>query len=273
MTRRFILAVVAVAASACAPLRLEPTNAGFGNAFQALFEGFKRAARCGARLELVDGANRKEKSRYRRICDRLTCAGASFVPAKSHPGEALSVSFKNALLPVGCPAGCAKRRMPRETRILRPAFEAANGGRWLAALTCVGPNAAKRAAAGATRPFTTAAHIRSIRYDFERPPERVKKDRRGRHPANISLDENAQAEWDWLATSVYRGGAVFISAQLKFRRFVTPSTRCLLDGVRAGLHRLRQRPGEGQTRAPYRRAQSHGVLHWSGRPRPLVVPP
>ena len=25
-------------------------------------------------------------------------------------------------------------------------------------LTCVGPNAAKRAAAGATRPFTTAAH-------------------------------------------------------------------------------------------------------------------
>ena len=101
--------------------------------------------------------------------------------------------------------------MPRETRILRPAFEAANGGQWLAPLTCVGPNADKRAAAGATRPFTTAAHIRSIRYDFERPPERVKKDRRGRQPANISLDEN-EAEWDWLATSVYRGGSVFIAS-------------------------------------------------------------
>ena len=215
MTRRAILAIAAVAASACAPLRLEPTNAGFGNAFQALFEGFKRAARCGATLQLVDGANRKEKSRYRRICDRLTCAGASFVPAKSHPGEALSVSFKNALLPVGCPAGCAKRRMPRETRILRPAFEAANGGRWLAPLTCVGPNAAKRAAAGATRPFTTAAHIRSVRYDFERPPKRLKKERR-RAGSNISLDASAPsysaAEWEWLATAIDRRGDVFIAS-------------------------------------------------------------
>ena len=92
------------------------------------------------------------------------CAGASFVPA-SHPGEALSVSFTaNSLQPVGCPAGCKKRRVPRvERRILGPAFEAANGGRWLAPLACVGPNADKRAAAGATRPFTTAAHIRSVR--------------------------------------------------------------------------------------------------------------
>ena len=76
MARRAVVEVLAVAASACAPLRLEPTNAGFGNAFQALFEGFKRAARCGATLQLVDGANRKEKSRYRRICDRLTYAAA-----------------------------------------------------------------------------------------------------------------------------------------------------------------------------------------------------
>ena len=45
-----VLTTFALAASACAPLRLEPTNAGFGNAFQALFEGFKRAARCGAQL-------------------------------------------------------------------------------------------------------------------------------------------------------------------------------------------------------------------------------
>ena len=97
----------------------------------------------------------------------------------------------NSLQPVGCPVGCKRRRVPRvEKRILLPKFELANGGRWLAPLTCVGPSANKRAAAGATRPFTTAAHIRSVRYDFERPPKRLKKDRR-RAGSDISLDASA----------------------------------------------------------------------------------
>ena len=196
----------------CAPVRVSYDHAGFGNAFDVLFVAFDWARRCNSRVEIVGD----EQDRLRRICERLTCAGAGVVA--------------NGTCPPGCPAPLMTwKQTPSSAyvqtlgRYANPSVDAsvfapARGGAWFAALTCVGPNAAKRAAAGATRPFTTAAHIRSIRYDFERPPATVAADmeNRAHDSPSAGLAEDSAAGWARLAKQVHgrgqRGGDVYIAS-------------------------------------------------------------
>ena len=212
--RRLLAAVLCGMAkgqnSSCGPVRVTYDHAGFGNAFDVLFVAFDWARRCNTRVEIVGD----ELDRLRRICERLTCAGAGVVA--------------NGTCPPGCPAPLMTwKHTPSSAyiqtlgrynipRFNSSVFVPANGGRWLAPLTCVGPNAAKRVAAGATRPFTTAAHIRSIRYDFERPPATVEADKENRTHDSPSLAEDSAAGWARLAGQVQtrgqRGGDVYIAS-------------------------------------------------------------
>ena len=79
-------------------------------------------------------------------------------------------------------------------------------------------HAAARQAAGAAHPFPNAAHIRSIRYDFERPPATVAVDMENRtHDSpTAGLAENSAAGWARLAGQVQtrgqRGGDVYIAS-------------------------------------------------------------
>ena len=212
MRRLLAAALCAVAKgqnSSCGPVRVSYDHAGFGNAFDVLFVAFDWARRCDSRVEIVGD----ESDRLRRICERLTCADAGVVA--------------NGTCPPGCPAPLMTwKHTPSSAyiqtlgrynipRFNSSVFVPANGGRWLAPLTCVGPNAAKRVAAGATRPFTTAAHIRSIRYDFERPPATVAADKENRTHEDSST-ENSAAGWARLAGQVQtrgqRGGDVYIAS-------------------------------------------------------------
>ena len=69
--------------SSCGPVRVTYDHAGFGNAFDVLFAAFHWARRCNSRVEIVGD----ESDRLRRICDRLTCAGANVVANHTcHPG-------------------------------------------------------------------------------------------------------------------------------------------------------------------------------------------
>ena len=61
--------------SSCGPVRVSYDHAGFGNAFDVLFVAFHWARRCNSRVEIVGD----ESDRLRRICERLTCAGAGVV--------------------------------------------------------------------------------------------------------------------------------------------------------------------------------------------------
>ena len=213
MRRLLAAALCAVAKgqnSSCGPVRVSYDHAGFGNAFDVLFVAFDWARRCDSRVEIVGD----ESDRLRRICERLTCADAGVVA--------------NGTCPPGCPAPLMTwKHTPSSAyiqtlgrynipRFNSSVFVPANGGRWLAPLTCVGPNAAKRVAAGATRPFTTAAHIRSIRYDFERPPATVEADKENRTHDSPSLAEDSAAGWARLAGQVQtrgqRGGDVYIAS-------------------------------------------------------------
>ena len=72
--------------SSCGPVRVSYDHAGFGNAFDVLFVAFNWARRCNSRVEIVGD----EQDRLRRICERLTCAGAGVVA--------------NGTCPPGCPA-------------------------------------------------------------------------------------------------------------------------------------------------------------------------
>jgi hypothetical protein len=217
----------AVNATACAPVPVVFERSGFGNAFDVLFAAYAWARSCGARVGVVSS----ETNRVRRICDRLTCAGATgLAPAA---GADPSYVFTGGA-PRACPPGC-RGKPPRGKQLLwsrapvaAASFVPTRGGAWLAALACVGPNATARAAAGvsAARPFATAAHIRSARFDFERPPA----GRRARPPRTsaaggllrrVAADERAPA--------VRRG------------RLGAP--RAPHPRARRRLHRVGQRPG------------------------------
>ncbi len=206
--------------SSCGPVRVSYDHAGFGNAFDVLFVAFNWARRCNSRVEIVGD----EQDRLRRICERLTCAGAGVVA--------------NGTCPPGCPAPLMTWKHTPSSAYIQtlgrynmPRFDSsvfvpARGGAWLAALTCVGPNAAKRAAAGATRPFTTAAHIRSIRYDFERPPATVAADKENRTHDSPSLAEDSAAGWTRLAGQVQTRGQISRLSTLRLATYRgRPGTR------------------------------------------------
>ena len=76
--------------SSCGPVRASYDHAGFGNAFDVLFVAFDWARRCDSRVEIVGD----KLDRLRRICERLTCAGAS----------AAADGTDQAVCPPGCPA-------------------------------------------------------------------------------------------------------------------------------------------------------------------------
>ena len=86
MRRLLAAALCAVAKgqnSSCGPVRVTYDHAGFGNAFDVLFAAFHWARRCNSRVEIVGD----ESDRLRRICERLTCAGANVVANHTcHPG-------------------------------------------------------------------------------------------------------------------------------------------------------------------------------------------
>ena len=150
--------------------------------------------------------------RLRRICERLTCVGASVVAnGTDHEGGKASCPPGCPGPRTSCPPGCPAPRITwKQTpssayvqtlgRDAQPSVDAsvfvpARGGAWLAPLECRGPNAALRRAAGAAQPFPNAAHIRSIRYDFERPPETVAADmvNRTHDSPTAGLAENSAA--------------------------------------------------------------------------------
>ena len=212
----------AVNATACAPVPVVFERSGFGNAFDVLFAAYVWARSCGARVGVVSS----ETNRVRRICDRLTCAGATgLAPAA---GADPSYVFTGGA-PRACPPGC-RGKPPRGKQlhwsrapVAAASFVPTRGGAWLVALACVGPNATARAAAGvsAARPFATAAHIRSARFDFERPPAAVARDRpqrlRREGYFNESLPTNAHPRYDadgWahLARRIHGLGDVFIAS-------------------------------------------------------------
>jgi len=154
----------------CEPFRIVSDHNGFGNAIFALYRAFAQAQRCGTSVEIL--SNKEKHDRLSRICARLTCEGATIKDQGSFRwGEdragLLSTSLggqENA-----CPPGCGLRggkrihvtRMPVDSAKFTPS----NNGAWLAPLTCVGGDN--------TGKFTTAAHIRSIRFDFEKSPKEV----------------------------------------------------------------------------------------------------
>ena len=211
--------------SSCGPVRASYDHAGFGNAFDVLFVAFHWARRCNSRVEIVGD----ESDRLRRICERLTCAGANVVTNHTcHPGcppplmtwkQTPSSAYIETLEPSDSTARrprSAKRRSaaPVDASVFAPAREYA----WLSPLECRGPNAAARRAAGAAQPFPNAVHIRSIRYDFERPPATVAADmeNRAHDSPSAGLAEDSAAGWARLAGQVQtrgqRGGDVYLAS-------------------------------------------------------------
>ena len=198
--------------SSCSPVRASYDHAGFGNAFDVLFVAFHWARRCNSRVEIVGD----ESDRLRRICERLTCAGPSLVANHTcHPScPPPLMTWKQT------PSSAYIQTLGRyanpsvDSTVLAPA----RGGAWLAPLECRGPNSAARQAAGAAHPFPNAAHIRSIRYDFERPPETVAADmvNRTHDSPTAGLAENSAAGWARLAGQVQtrgqRGGDVYLAS-------------------------------------------------------------
>ena len=198
--------------SSCGPVRVTYDHAGFGNAFDVLFAAFHWARRCNSRIEIVGD----EQDRLRRICERLTCAGANVVANHTcHPGcPPPLMTWKQT------PSSAYVQTLGRYANpsVDASVFVPARSGAWLAPLRCRGPNSAARQAAGAAHPFPNAAHIRSIRYDFERPPATVAADKENRtHDSpTAGLAENSAAGWARLAKQAHgrgqRGGDVYIAS-------------------------------------------------------------
>ena len=93
----------AVNATACAPVPVVFERSGFGNAFDVLFAAYAWARSCGARVGVVSS----ETNRVRRICDRLTCAGATgLAPAAgADPSYVFTGGAPRACPPGVCAAG------------------------------------------------------------------------------------------------------------------------------------------------------------------------
>ena len=108
----------AVNATACAPVPVVFERSGFGNAFDVLFAAYVWARSCGARVGVVSS----ETNRVRRICDRLTCAGATgLAPAA---GADPSYVFTGGA-PRSCPPGC-RGKPPRGKQWSRAPVAAAS---------------------------------------------------------------------------------------------------------------------------------------------------
>jgi hypothetical protein len=154
----------------CEPFRVVSDHNGFGNAIFALYRAFAQAQRCGTSVEIL--SNKAKHDRLSRICARLTCDGAAIRDQGSFKwGEdrAGLLSTSLHLQENACPPGCrlrgGKRIHVTRVPVDSAKFTPSNNGEWLAPLTCVGGNN--------TGKFTTAAHIRSIRFDFEKSPKEV----------------------------------------------------------------------------------------------------
>ena len=171
-----LLALVAAAmadgnaSSKCEPFRVVSDHNGFGNAIFALYRAFAQARRCGTSVEIL--SNKEKHDRLSRICARLTCAGATIRDQGSFKwGEdrAGLLSTSLHLQENACPPGCrlrgGKRIHVTRVPVDSAKFTPSNNGEWLAPLTCVGN--------GTSGKFATAAHIRSIRFDFEKSPKEV----------------------------------------------------------------------------------------------------
>ena len=195
--------------SSCGPVRVTYDHAGFGNAFDVLFAAFHWARRCNSRVEIVGD----ESDRLRRICERLTCAGANVVANHTcHPGcPPPLMTWKQT------PSSAYVQTLGRYANpsVDASVFVPARGGAWLSPLACEGPNAAARRAAGAAQPFPNAAHIRSIRFDFERPPAKVAADKENRTHDSPTAENSAEG-WARLAKQAHgrgqRGGDVYIAS-------------------------------------------------------------
>ncbi len=141
-------------------------------------------------------------------------------------------------------------------------FTPSNNGAWLAPLTCVGGDN--------TGKFTTAAHIRSIRFDFEKSPKEVLT-RARTHPDDRENDTMSSYmgrddghmlydvdEWRFLASHVM-DDVVYIASDN------APARDELAMRIADG----------GGTACFVARTSGHSSWHWGGgrRPRPdgLVV--
>ena len=174
------------ASNTCEPFRIVSDHNGFGNAIFALYRAFAQAQRCGTSVEIL--SNNEKHDRLSRICARLTCEGATIKDQGSFKwGEdragLLSTSLQGKGRENACPPGCrlggGKRVHVTRVAVDASKFTPSNDGNWLAPLTCVGGNT--------TGKFTTAAHIRSIRFDFEKSPKEVRT-RARTHPDDREND-------------------------------------------------------------------------------------
>ena len=154
----------------CEPFRVVSDHNGFGNAIFALYRAFAQAQRCGTSVEIL--SNKAKHDRLSRICARLTCEGAAIRDQGSYRwGEdrqgllSTSLHLQENACPPGCRLRGGKRIHVTRVPVDSAKFTPSNNGEWLAPLTCVGGNN--------TGKFTTAAHIRSIRFDFEKSPKEV----------------------------------------------------------------------------------------------------
>ena len=164
-----MLALVAAAmadgnATKCEPFRIVSDHNGFGNAIFALYRAFAQAQRCGTSVEIL--SNKEKHDRLSRICARLTCEGAairdqgSFRWGEDRAGLlSTSLQGKENACPPGCRLRGGKRIHVTRVAVDASKFTPSNNGEWLAPLTCIGGNT--------TGKFTTAAHIRSIRFDLK----------------------------------------------------------------------------------------------------------
>ena len=171
-----MLALVAAAmadgnATKCEPFRIVSDHNGFGNAIFALYRAFAQASRCGTTVEIL--SNKEKHDRLSRICARLTCEGATVKDQGSFRWGEDRAGLLSTFLRKGqenaCPPGCRLRGGKRvhitKVQVDSAKFTPSNNGTWLAPLTCIGGDN--------TGKFTTAAHIRSIRFDFEKSPKEV----------------------------------------------------------------------------------------------------
>ena len=174
------------ATSKCEPFRVVSDHNGFGNAIFALYRAFAQAQRCGTSVEIL--SNKAKHDRLSRICARLTCEGAairdqgSFKWGEDPSRPALDLPpFARERLPAGLPVAGGKRIHVTRVAVDASKFTPSNNGEWLAPLTVV-------IMLFPSGKFATAAHIRSIRFDFEKVAEGGPDARARTHPDDREND-------------------------------------------------------------------------------------
>jgi len=177
----------------CKPFRMKPQLHGFGNVLSDLAVAYSHATRCGlpglaliesdeepeadARLKSILGPDARRQGfapdRFRRVCERLGCKDAKLVHAPPGFNPTTKGTPGVPLRPPECPEDCVRGKKQFDWRT---ALKPVDKGAWLINYTCAGPNLEGRRG-GDRRPFEVAVHVRSLRFDFERPPASIERDR------------------------------------------------------------------------------------------------